>query len=457
MGLWAWPYTVDDAYIVGRVARTIASGGGYGMNRFERADAVTGPLSLVPGILATWFTLDAVNVAKMVGLIGVTLAACLVVRAALRRYTSVWPAFACGAVLVLEPTLGVWGQAGLETGIATLAFTYAVVLAWEARDARYNSIAIPTLVGAVAWLRPELVPAAFGVVLMAAPTLPRPFASIVGALCGVASVAIFRIALFGSPIPLSFFAKPGEIGEGALYVMRAVVVHSTLAGLVLVWIARERALKILLVVHVLAVLLSGGDWMPGYRLLAPALPLFALVFADGVANLIERGRRVLAAALVVLSFVLPTLDVAVELPLARAAGAARVAGGDSLRHWLDVPHRRAALVDVGYAAYQTQAEVIDLGGVTDNQIGRLPGAYLDKQVRESLLRERDPNLLLLHSAARPEVRDGELVSFRGYGVEHRVARMNWVHQAFRVEQVIEYSPTYYYVVLVRRERPLLTR
>ncbi len=61
VGAAAWPYTVDDAYIVARYASRIASGDGYTMNDGHATDGVTGPLGLVPGVIASAAGLDPVE------------------------------------------------------------------------------------------------------------------------------------------------------------------------------------------------------------------------------------------------------------------------------------------------------------------------------------------------------------------------------------------------------------
>jgi hypothetical protein len=48
VGLCAWPYTVDDAFIVARYARRLADGRGYTFNLGPPSDGVTGPLWLLP-------------------------------------------------------------------------------------------------------------------------------------------------------------------------------------------------------------------------------------------------------------------------------------------------------------------------------------------------------------------------------------------------------------------------
>src|SRR6476620_712341 len=68
VGLLAWPYTVDDAFITARYARNLAQGFGYALNPGEISDGVTGPLWLAPQIAALWLGGDPIVTAKALGL-----------------------------------------------------------------------------------------------------------------------------------------------------------------------------------------------------------------------------------------------------------------------------------------------------------------------------------------------------------------------------------------------------
>ncbi|MCZ7684270.1 MAG: hypothetical protein M5U28_38050 [Sandaracinaceae bacterium] len=203
-------------------------------------------------------------------------------------------------------------------------------------------------------------------------------------------------------------------------------------------------------VHLVAVALAGGDWMPGFRLLAPVLPLYALSASGPIAaRLGAPERRARGAALLLACLAIPALDLALQLPRVREAGATRETRGAELAEWLAAHAERVAMVDVGYAAFRSGVEVIDLGGITDPSIGMLPGGHLDKRIDPGALRARDPDTIVLHAAAPPRVLDGMLRTLAGYPVERRVAEMPWVRAEMRVVRVVEYAPHYWYVVLQR--------
>jgi hypothetical protein len=202
-------------------------------------------------------------------------------------------------------------------------------------------------------------------------------------------------------------------------------------------------------VGLLAVALAGGDWMPAARLLVPLVPLLAVCVGSALAAL--PARRALAAAL---TLALPLATGMAALPGLRAQPHAREVGSREVLRALDGA-TRVALVDVGHLAYAGGFEVVDLGGITDLEIARLPGGHLSKRIPEALLRQRGVDAIVLHSSlpARvgpaPAGQGGALLGLAGYPVEVQVARMPFVQEEFRVRAQVAYAPDYHYVVLRR--------
>lgn len=488
IGLAAWPYTVDDAFVLARYAARMAAGDGWTMNDGPPTDGVTGPLGLVPGVVAALLGRDPVFASKLTGLLCAALAAALVAR----RAAPFTPIGALLPLLLASPLLAVWSVAGLETGVAVLAASIGAVAALgsvapDSREgrkggneeeeegrgagpatdpatdpdadlvsasegARGRAVALGVSVGCLAWLRPELAP--FCLVLLLSLRGHRRWAWGL-ALAGVASVVVFRLSLFGHVLPLAAAAKPADLGNGFGYVARALVVVFGLGGAApVVLAAREdparRPLALALGAHLVSVALAGGDWMPGFRLFAPVLPAYALVASGAVARRLPgwRGWALLAGATAI-----PLASHAFVLPLARDAGEAREEAGAELADWLAAHGTRVALVDIGYLGWRSGLEVVDLGGITDPEVARAPGGHVAKALDVGWLAARDPDLFVLSSRIAPRVsEDGQLVSFFGHPVEHRVARTAWFRARYRVARVVRYSPSTTYVVLARRGR-----
>ncbi len=478
LGVAAWPFTVDDAFVLARYARNLAHGAGYAMNAGSPTDGVTGPLALVPGVLGERLSGDPVVVAKVLGLLAMAAAVALVTRRALRD----GPARAAVTIALATSgsTVAAWAVGGLETGLATLAFTVAALVAADdgARAAEDGArtadgspatpprgdlrpmaagAAVGLCVAMLAWLRPELALASAVVLAATLRRGPRALAiALVLAGAGAASILAFRLLVFGTPLPLSAQAKPPDLVNGLEYVGRALLVALGGGGVIaLVLGAREggraeRVLALAVAIHLAALVLAGGDWMPGFRLLAPLLPIYALAASLPIAQRLRApSRRGWGVALLALCLAIPTLDLVLQLPRIRHAGHARETRGAELAAWLREHAHRVAMVDVGYAAYASGVEVVDLGGITDPSIGALPGGHLDKRIDPGALRARDPDTIVLHASVPPRVDGGTLRTLAGYEVERRVAQMPWVRAEMRVVHRLEYAPGYHYVILQR--------
>jgi hypothetical protein len=455
VGAAAWPYTVDDAFITARYARHLADGAGYGMNRGQPSDGVTGPLWLLPQIAACALGIDPIAIAKALGLLCAAAAGWAVVTR-LRARTLGGAAASIAALLIaLSPSLGTWAVAGLETGLATLLATSAALAATRARAP--GGLALGASVAGLAWLRPELALAS-SVWIAGAALRDRRAGALAFALglAGALALLAFRLALFGDALPLPYRAKLGTLGYGLRYTATSVVLATSIAGAALALYGAlrgrrgDRVIALALCAHLIALVLAGGDWMPGYRLLVPVLPLYAGLAGVGAARLLAR-RPAVAALCVAAACALPALDLATRIGALRATAGSRGRLAPLARALAARAHT-VALVDVGYLGYLSGVPVVDLGGLTDPQIARMPGGHLDKRIDGEYLRARDPDVVVLHSAAAPDVgAAGELRAFAGYPVERRVAMLPFVRERFRVRDVIEYAPDYHYVVLARTQ------
>jgi hypothetical protein len=451
--LWrAWPFTVDDAFIAARYARRLAQGFGYTFNDGPPTDGVTGPLALLPMWGAVRLGADALSAAKLLGGLAGAWSVVRVVdragRSQLGRLTGPLTAALCLSSL----PLAIWSVAGLETGLATLVAT-ELALSVTARPRPFSWRA-GVCAAAMVWLRPEML--FWGVALLVALTLRERRASL-GAwalllLSGVLIVA-FRFFLFGHALPMSAAAKPPELRHGFSYVSSALARPENVVALVLIGGAfarlglRSRIFALALCAHVLALVLAGGDWMPGFRLFAPVVPTLAWLLADALARL-SMQRKQLAWAAAALLLMLRIAVLVREIPVARAAGFNRIAMGPVLARSVRGAKGPVAALDVGALGYFADVTILDLGGLTEPRIAHAPGGHLNKHVDSAWLHSRAPSLILLHSSDAPQVdAQGHLRWFRGYPVERRVLEMPWVVRDYRVREVITYAPDYHYVVL----------
>lgn len=462
----AWPFSVDDAFILARYARRLAHGQGYTFNDGPPTDGVTGPLWLLPLWLGASLGLHPLWVGKVFGALATALGVGRLVsrvrRANLGRLLAPLTSLLC----LSSVPLIIWPVAGLETGLATLV---AIELALSVTQASAPGMLRAGGCAALcAWLRPELAlfVLAMLVVLSVRAGRASPERHTNGAwrawlVCslGALSVLLFRFLMFGHWLPMSSAAKPSDLRHGLDYLASALGRPETLLALLVLLLARstrgrstwlQRSLLFALSAHALAVLLAGGDWMPGFRLLCPVVPLFAWVLALAFADL-WRTRRVLFWALLVPLLSLRCLVLVQELSVARVAGLTREGAWPRLREVLRDKPGVIAAVDVGLLGEAHGGPILDLGGLTDPRIAYAPGGHLDKRLSSGWLAEQRVELFMLHSSEPIQVDSaGHVRWFRGFPVERRVLSLPWVIMNYRVLEVFSYHDEYHYVLLTPR-------
>jgi hypothetical protein len=394
--LWMWGFTVDDALIPVRYARHLSAGLGWRFGDGASTDGVTPlpwPLFLVP-LARTGTALDVLVRAKLLGLAAWVVAGAALGRAVgLERAAPGWARGAILAVVALSVPLAAHGVSGLETPLATLLATSAVVLCrrpWAAA----------LCAGLAASFRPEMAPwacaLAAGLSLSSGEGPRGVMRAVALALVPFGVCAVVRALAWGRPAPLAVWAKPSDVAHGLAYAAAGAVV-AVLPVLVaapraLARTPRGMAIAVAAIVQGAVIVGVGGDWMPYARLWVPVLPSLAY------AGALVAARAATAAT--VIRFVV-AIGLASAL-LVRNGGEGRRVGPDRAalvaraRPWLADAKRIAAL-DIGWVSAATDADVLDLAGVTDPEVASLPGGHTSKRVGAMFLLGRDPDALLLYA------------------------------------------------------------
>jgi hypothetical protein len=394
LALSLWHFGIDDALISIRYARHLALGQGY---RFDVHGPVTDgvtplawPFLLWP--LAHGAPLVVLARAKALGLF-VWLATALVWGRAVGRTESSREA-KLAALLgmgVCVP-LAAHAVSGMETPVATALATVAAL-----QGARPRTAAL--LAGLAASLRPELVPWAMALSMAFAAREPRVgLRVLVAALVAIApfvACSLLRVVFFGSQTPLSLLAKPSDLSHGVSYAVAAGLASvGPLMAAAPLAAPREkgpgRAIALSGGVHLVAVAIAGGDWMPFARLVAPVVPslLYASVLLWPHSSVwVARGRAGLA--ILVGAYV-----------LVFAAPAGRRVGLDREELVLRMTpllagRERIASVDVGWLSAATEADIVDLAGVTDPEVAALGGGHTSKRIDGAFLLAKHPDTLVL--------------------------------------------------------------
>ena len=185
-------------------------------------------------------------------------------------------------------------------------------------------------------------------------------------------------------------------------------------------------------VHLVVIVVVGGDWMPYARLFVPLVPA-ALVAAAELGGPSRAGtlRLACAAALGAAMFV-------ARGPTGRQVMRDRLALVEAARPALRDTRAIAAL-DIGWVSAATEAPIVDLAGLTDPEIAALRGGHTSKAVAPRVLLDRDVDELLVYTtslaAAPPEGTSVETLP-GARGVEARLLGSELVRTRFRVVGVL---------------------
>ena len=412
----ALDYVVDDAYISMRYARNLAEGHGLVFNPGgERVEGYTNLLwtLLLAAVIAC--RLDPVLVARLLGLAAGVGVLILADRLARRDGLGSWSVLA-PVFLAVNPALVTWSSGGLETTAFTLfaasgafllcgegsGFAAGVMLALGCLT-RPEGILVAALVGAGAWF-------ASG---RAALRRLRAAGLVVGAT--VLAHESWRLAYYGAWLPNTFYAKTGDLGAqvraGAIYLGTPLFFFAG-GPLVLALIAHGLARRtpiasiaaVMLPGWILYVGVIGGDGLPMFRFLVPALPFLAILIVsalDRVRHTIPAGADYMAGVGLLMT-VLPgflghqseyrTWDATIFVPKV-------VRVGKSLRGMLGAD-ASIALMPAGAIPYYSGLRTLDMLALNDPVVARetmrfrspLPGHW--KFDAASIL-ERRPDYILL--------------------------------------------------------------
>lgn len=431
---WFWPQINDDAFITFRYSRALLAGVGPYYNPGEHVEGYTNFLwmLLMTGAIGLFGPANVLFSAKLLsvllGMATIAATAALGARwlAHLPRLAALKDAlaWAAGAYVAASSSFALQSTTGLETILFAACIAVGLWLSQRTADVQRWSGAGVAL-GLAALTRPEGV--LIGGVILAAPLLGGKrragpawrtwlldaclFAFI------VAAHALLRYRLYdGELLPNTFYAKAGGFWfEPSAYLSRFAMRH--LGGVaavlaVLPVLLRPRlaggpllAGYAVLAAAVLCIFAAGTDWMPGYRLLTPYLPIWAALALVGACSAAERVRpaATLAGALLVAGL---AGAIASEQPARRAylnhvqtRARGYIDGHGRLADWLTAqtePGDTIALMDIGLIGYINFDRVIlDSTGLTDRTIAKSPGDFLDKQFDLSYLFDRKPRFIVI--------------------------------------------------------------
>ena len=437
-----WGFSVDDAWIIARVAEHLRETGASVWNTGGPVtDAVTPwgfeRVVVAFGSLGFSSTFEAARWLGVIAFLGTSCALGARLARSSARFES-WLVLLSG--LALGVPAAAWAGAGLETPVVG-----ALVLtgAWsaESRDGRrfFGAFAL----GCAAAGRPELTPV-LAVVLFAL-TRWRPAALSsrisIGAIFAtpLVAVALARWLRFDSLVPLSAIAKAPSFAFGLRSALGGLFLAGAPALLLGTTLGRLRSSAttehvdsnepseartlslarlglVTLGVHVLAVLFAGGDWMPCFRLFVPMIPWWLWIAAA------TARRRWFTWIGVALSLVGPASYLIQFGADSRSVIERRLSWIERARPLL-ASSRVVATVDIGWVGAAFPGTIVDLAGVTDPRIAHLPGGHTSKNVSPGLFAQRDVDTWIVRARGGDCVPPESLLEiFPVYFVDERLLR-----------------------------------
>ncbi len=224
------------------------------------------------------------------------------------------------------------------------------------------------------------------------------FAAIVGAHL------LWRKAFYGAWVPNTFTAKTGNVAQqlsgGVDYLKHyrdnegSAVLALLLIGVGVAIALKHRHLLAFAAIGACAltyVAMVGGDWMPIYRFAAPIQPFLYLVAGAGARILIEEKKATFNWGLLLLALYgadhrndqlkadrIKVLNDEKGFWDRAAGGVARWFELEREAYGRDAVEGALALGDIGQVGYETNLPIVDLLGLVDPVVAKLPGGYTNK-------------------------------------------------------------------------------
>ncbi len=430
-------YQVDDAYIVYRYAENLGRGHGFVYNVGDRVEGITCFLWTLLLALFSFLPFPLPGIAPVLTALASTGILLLLPRTSARmqgRASPTWRDWAPSILLAAHPAFAYWSVGALETipYAALLSLSLHDHLRERAVEGRQRSA---LWIGLAALMRPEtplLAALLLGDRICERIRTRRPgWLSDAGRWCGVAGACyfpflMFRRLYFGEWVPNTYYAKMGagilaNVEEGSRYSLdffSSLIPGFGLStpitgflGFVLLAAVLSFALPrpnlrpaALLVCGIgLATLLEGGDWMVLHRFWAPATPAIMLLLVATLGALTLEAPRLRRPILILLTLLACSGVVAAVRARDGINGLAVNAAGYRFAHSAvgrflknrAEPDDVVALMDIGIIGYESGLQVRDISGLTDREIARSPGAFLNKVYPPERILDDEPRFIVL--------------------------------------------------------------
>ena len=388
----------DDAYITLRYSYNWLHGHGVNWNPGERVEGYTSFLHLAMVTMLGWLHLDLVLATRLIGIASYG-AICWL---AFRHFrsdpgtaTTVAPLLLCFLLASSFPLIA-WSYAGLETTLVTflvMAACYGIV---SPRDHTPRRMAWLGMLFSLACLaRPDgglLVVITLVYLLIPRGNQARSRIAVAWFLGGFIMIYLpyfcWRYTYYGELLPNTFYAKMTgmnwfRLRTGGHYVHTFARIAPFWLPMTLVacgflyrsgqWCWQTAYMLTLVLGHTGYIIYTGGDHMPAYRFMIPALPLMGWLIVQAIKACTQSGS--VSSWIVIILALLLALSQAwtrnERMLNARRLDPAAAVGAD-VGHWLDTHLPSGSLVALntaGSSPYHARNLIfIDMLGLNDRHI-----------------------------------------------------------------------------------------
>jgi hypothetical protein len=391
-------FTYDDAYISFRYAVNLVDGHGLVYNPGEYIEGYTNFSWTLLAAAGMKLGIEPEVTTKIAG--GAAAIGTLIVVYKLSARLMPYKTLPCVATWLLASSSTFSGYAMF--GLETIGFVFLIMLGtlmmFREVD-RGEGIPWSGLVFALAGLtRPE-APMYAGIPML---LLGKRFFSKQNLLRGTIFAAplaihmLWRHSYYGSWFPATLSAKTGDFKQqfrgGKGYILGWIdhagpVVFFAMYGMAIGLVKRHRETLTLAACFIGLcgyILLIGGDWMKYFRFMAPGEPYAFLLVGLAIRTIIQSHNKAAWLAMVLFgAWIVPLrqghLEEAQKEWLTKEKRFWDNAAGQTA-DWLVIHGKpgKIAIGDIGYVGYRTNYPVLDLLGLVDPVISKLPGGYTRK-------------------------------------------------------------------------------
>lgn len=403
-----YPYQLDDSYITYRYAQNVLDEGIFSFNKDEaNVEGFSSPIWLFFSVLTGLF-FGRENI-HLTGILWGSLSYLLLVSLPLFSKATQYQRYFSSCLLALTPTLLLYAGTGLETVLfAALIGMFAYALT--------NKLSMGWGIVAVIlapWVRPEapwlmvMLSLAFLLAIDKKLYFKSAFIYACAFALSIGLLLIIRFVLFKDILPNTFYEKSSSLLAGGQYFIAAIKTPWFLALLamgafsVFAKNAAQRTLFVLALSWLLVAVLEGGDWMPNFRFMAPALVL--LVLSIDVHYCFAGKKKLIFIALLIVFGLSSISTIPQSISNANNHEVMVTVEDKWVVEWIKRnPFNTVAMLDIGLIGYHIPQNIVDLGGLTDGYISRLQGLHMEKTIPYAYIKERNPDVVIIRLSEKPE-------------------------------------------------------